>query len=379
MEQQPQKKKPNKIGKKINKGITKKYGKLFKIKFWAIVGIVGLIVMLVIGVTSSMQSFTSSKKSSGSTIVGGSKPLSEDVKKWQSVVERYCKEHGIPEMVPYVLAIMQVETGGRYADLMQSSESLGLPVNTLTEEASIEQGVKYLKSAWNLSKANGNDVDMLGVVQSYNFGTAYVSYLSRNSLTHNVDVAEQYSKTVVAPSLGNSSGATYSYVNEVSQKYLKPYLYTNGGNFLYSYLVQQYLGGNGSGVPTNPSEFFDQMRDEMEKFNGFPYVWGGKSPTTGFDCSGLTGYLYMKILGVDISTYTVTQYEASEAVSLSEAQSGDLIFFRGTYGSPDFISHVGIYVNETTMYDSNGSGTGYHNWQDSYWQNHSPEIRRVKN
>ncbi|MDN6964037.1 C40 family peptidase, partial [Enterococcus faecium] len=145
--------------------------------------------------------------------------------------------------------------------------------------------------------------------------------------------------------------------------YGKTYLYLNGGNFYYAELVKQYIGG-GSGNQANPSEFWGKMKTEIEKYQGWPYVWGGKNPTTGFDCSGLTANLYQFSAGITIDSYTVTQYEATEAVSIKEAKAGDLIFFRGTYGAPDFISHVGIYVNETTMYDSNSSGIGYHNWQD---------------
>lgn len=68
--------------------------------------------------------------------------LSADVLKHQSLVEKYCKEFGISDQVKIILAIMQVESGGRVADVMQSSESLGLPPNSLSTEESIKQGCK---------------------------------------------------------------------------------------------------------------------------------------------------------------------------------------------------------------------------------------------
>jgi len=66
--------------------------------------------------------------------------LSAEVLKHQPMVEKYAKEYGISEYVPYLLAIIQVESGGTAEDVMQSSESMGLPPNSLDTESSIKQG-----------------------------------------------------------------------------------------------------------------------------------------------------------------------------------------------------------------------------------------------
>ncbi|MBY6889359.1 lysozyme family protein [Clostridium botulinum] len=361
----------NKLSNRFRK---KNFTRLLRIKVWSIIIMLSILALLIIGAITSIQ--ISSNKGS-SELVGGNKPLSQSVLKWKSSVEKYCKQFGVPQLVPYALAIMEVESGGNLPDLMQSSESAGLPVNTLQYEASIEQGIKHLKNCFDDAKIYKNENDLLGIIQAYNYGKAYITYLGKHKKSHDIDIAEQYSKEVVAPSLGNTGGTTYSYVNEVSMKYNKTYLYTNGGNFFYAYLVQQYVGG-GSGVPTNPSEFYSKIKNEMEKYQGWSYVWGGKNPQMGFDCSGLTSYLYQTIVGIPLESYTVTQFEQSAPVSLDEAKSGDLIFFRGTYGSPDFISHVGIYVNKTTMYDSSSRGIGYHTWNQGYWLEHFAGVRRVK-
>lgn len=371
------------VAKKGIEKVAKKIPITLKIKIVVLTGIVCFAGLLILGSVASLQSTTSSSSSKGmsSELVGGNKPLSPEVLKWKNQVEKYANKFGIKPLVPYALAIMQVETNGNAPDLMQSSESAGLPVNSLHYEDSIEQGLKHLSMVYGIAKSYGMENNYDGIVQAYNYGVAYMHFLGKSKKPHRIDTAEEYSKNVVAPSLGNSSGQTYSYVNEVSIKSGKTYLYLNGGNYLYAELVKQYIGGKngGGGKGANPSKFWNKMKSEMEKYEGWSYVWGGKNPTTGFDCSGLTAYLYQACAGITIDSYTVTQYESSEAVSVSQAKAGDLIFFRGTYGSPDFISHVGIFVNETTMFDSNGSGIGYHNWQDSYWQSHSPEIRRVKN
>lgn len=370
------------LAKQGVKSLSKKAGTALKIKILLVTGIILIVGLtlggIFIGTLSSFQSTTSTRSGANTEIIGGNKPLSPEVLKWQKEVEKYAEKYGISPLVPYALAIMQVESGGNLPDLMQSSESAGLPVNTLGYEESIDQGLKHLSNVYNIAKSYGMENNFDGISQAYNYGVAYMHYLGKNNKEHTLETAEAYSKDVVAPSLGNTTGQTYSYVNELSIKYGKTYLYLNGGNFFYAELVKQYIGGSGSGSPANPSEFWKTMKAEMEKYQGWPYVWGGKNPTTGFDCSGMTAYLYQVSAGITIDSYTVSQYNVSEPVSVKDAKAGDLIFFRGTYGAPDFISHVGIYVNETTMYDSNSSGIGYHSWQDSYWQQHSPEIRRVK-
>lgn len=73
------------------------------------------------------------------------------------------------------------------------------------------------------------------------------------------------------------------------------------------------------------------------RFLGIPYVWGGKSPSPGFDCSGLTAYVYRNSVGISIPGYSVAQSGVGKTVSRGELQPGDLVFF----GSPTH--HVGIY------------------------------------
>ncbi len=87
--------------------------------------------------------------------------LSADVLKHQSMVEKYARENGISEYVNVLLAIIQVESGGTATDVMQSSESLGLPPNSLSTEESIKQGCKYFASLLSSCKAKGmNDINV---------------------------------------------------------------------------------------------------------------------------------------------------------------------------------------------------------------------------
>ena len=99
--------------------------------------------------------------------------LSAEVLKHQPMVEKYARENGISEYVNVLLAIIQVESGGTAEDVMQSSESLGLPPNSLDTENSIKQGCKYFASLLSSCKNQGID-DLNVAIQSYNYGGGYV-------------------------------------------------------------------------------------------------------------------------------------------------------------------------------------------------------------
>ncbi len=113
-------------------------------------------------------------------------------------------------------------------------------------------------------------------------------------------------------------------------------------------------------------ETFAAILKEAEKYVGYPYVWGGSSPNTSFDCSGFVSYVYNQCgwsfgrLGAqglyNISTRT------------SSPKPGDLVFFTGTYDTPG-ISHVGIYVGDGWMLHC-GDPISYANLNTSYWQSH---------
>lgn len=213
--------------------------------------------------------------------------ISEAVLKWKSVVQSECEKWEITDYVNVILAIMMVETGGSKPDIMQSSESQGWPVNTIDNERdSIKYGVEHFAKTVKATKEKGTDY--WSAVGGYNFGTAYIGYVAQHGKTHTLEIAEEYSKNVVAPSLGNSSGQTYSYVNEISKKYGKTYLYLNGGNFFYVEMVKQYLvegssgsdpeGGTPSGAPTMqvPAEYKNKL--SVRAYNGINYNSSGSYP-----------------------------------------------------------------------------------------------------
>lgn len=161
-------------------------------------------------------------------------------------LEKYTKFYGISDYIGLAYALIMVENPGTNGsdDIMQSSESAGLAPNTLSGEASVKQGCKHL--AEQIKNGQDQNVDIWGVMQGYNFGSAYIPWLANRGGKNTTDLAEVYSRDVVAPSLGNTTGATYSYVNAVSQADERTYLYLNGGNFHYAAMIRQYVQVNES-------------------------------------------------------------------------------------------------------------------------------------
>ncbi|TPV39601.1 bifunctional lytic transglycosylase/C40 family peptidase [Bacillus dicomae] len=307
------------------------------------------------------------------------KNLPPEVMRWQAMVEQECAAQGVPELVPYVLAIIMVESNGiseKLPDIMQSSESQGWAMNTISNpKDSIYYGVMHLKGAFDDAKMLGIN-DLLAIVQTYNFGRNYVHWLAANNKTHSIQTADYYSLTVVAPAGGNKNGTTIGYSQAVAIAYNGGYRYINGGNFFYAEMVKQYLSFDNGTAPVNGSETFKKIMEEALKYNGNPYVWGGKTPAQGFDCSGLTSWAF-RAAGVNLNGSASEQYYATVEVDPKDAQPGDLVFFKGTYGGPDHVSHVGIYVDANTMYDSENAGIGYHQFTSAGWQKYYAGIRRV--
>ena len=244
----------------------------------------------------------------GNSQFGGA-TVSMEVLAHKPMVEKYAKEYGVSEYVNVLLAIMQVESGGTAKDVMQSSESLGLPPNSLDELA-----------------------------QSF-------------AKEHSGGVKVDYPNSIA---ISMNGGWRYSY-----------------GNMFYVALVKQYLV---------TSQFDDEtaqaIMNEALKYEGWKYVFGGSSPTTSFDCSGLVQWCYGKA-GISLPRTAQAQYDATQHISLSEAKAGDLIFFHSTYNSGTYITHVGIYVGNNRMYHA-GDPIGYTDLTSSYWQQHLAGAGRIK-
>lgn len=160
----------------------------------------------------------------------------KQVMTYQSMVQEVLAEHDTKANEELVLAMIYTETKGESADVMQSSESATGYTNTITDsKESIRQGVIYLTE--NLQLAEEKGVEVWTAVQAYNFGPAYIDYIAQNGGEHTLALTEEYSRTVVAPSLGNSTEETYTYFHPLALLNGGK-LYVNGGNIYYAREVQ---------------------------------------------------------------------------------------------------------------------------------------------
>ena len=122
-------------------------------------------------------------------------------------------------------------------------------------------------------------------------------------------------------------------------------------------------------------EVFAAIINEAEKYLGYPYVWGGSSPSTSFDCSGFVSWV------INHSGWDVGRLGAQglcnicTPVSSANVKPGDLVFFTGTYDTPG-VSHVGIYVGNNMMIHC-GDPISYANLNSSYWQSHFYRYGRL--
>ena len=122
-------------------------------------------------------------------------------------------------------------------------------------------------------------------------------------------------------------------------------------------------------------EVFAAIIKEAEKYLGYPYVWGGSSPSTSFDCSGFVSWV-INHSGWDVGRLGAQGlYNICTPVSSANVKPGDLVFFTGTYDTPG-VSHVGIYVGNNMMIHC-GDPISYANLNSSYWQSHFYRYGRL--
>lgn len=282
--------------------------------------------------------------------------LSQAVLQYEEIVHGALLEYELEEHTPLVLAIMMQESGGTASlDVMQASESIGLPPNTITDPIySIEVGVAHFKKV--LAKQERLGVDLDTAIQSYNYGSGYMDFVAANGGKHSEALAQAFSEQQAAK-LGWQSYGDPEYVAH----------------------VKRYVGTMREGEVidiANAPANFQVVYETMLQFDGYPYTFGGMSPTTSFDCSGLMMWAFRKI-GVNLPRTAQEQYNVSQKITADELQPGDFIFFTGTYNAGRPVTHIGMYVGNGKMFDANGGGIGFTDLNDHYWQEHLYGYGRI--
>ena len=212
----------------------------------------------------------------------------------------------------------------------------------LTEDVVVE--VRYRTETHTDSEGNDYEVEV-----PYNYYICYVTLKNKN-LSHlpvyllSEDQMSRYA--IYMATLGNRPDLF------PGSEYIGKYTETPEG---YE-VPQEYLD----------DEPFAAILSEAEKYIGYPYVWGGSSPATSFDCSGYVSWV------INHSGWNVGRLGAQGLYNIctptSNPQPGDLVFFKGTYDTPG-VSHCGIYVGDNKMLHC-GDPIGYANLNTSYWQSH---------
>jgi len=264
-----------------------------------------------------MELYARSEEPTGINIdwAPGTADVSELVSRYEPIVRKYLEQKGLGQYTQIVLAMIQQETGGRYLDVMQSSESLGMKPNTLTDpELSIQAGVNHFAAV--LQSAGGN-VEL--ALQAYNFGGGYINYANTHG-GHSELVAKEFSEMMKAK-MG----------------------WKRYGDPLYVQHVMRYYNEADTSIPSSNGQIFNvvQVMNVIQPYMGYPYRWGGRSPATSFDCSGLLEWSFGQI-GINISGTAATQYKKTVAVPADQAIPGDLVFWNTT--SARYVSHVGMYL-----------------------------------
>jgi len=131
-------------------------------------------------------------------------------------------------------------------------------------------------------------------------------------------------------------------------------------------------------APTKAPGMTDRIQGVLSKamtLLGTPYRWGGESESGGFDCSGLVGYVYRSVLGMDLPRVSRQMAQSGEQVERTALAPGDLVFF----GLRGRVNHVGIYVGEGRFLHapSRGKVVRVDNLANAYWAGRFMQGRRV--
>ncbi|EBH4247512.1 lytic transglycosylase [Listeria monocytogenes] len=303
--------------------------------------------------------------------------ISPAVEAYRSVVEKECIANDIPECVDIILAMIMQESGGSVPDVMQSSESKGLPPNTITDPVeSIKVGVAYFSQGYKKARKEAKMNPKETAIQGYNYGSGFIGWVIKNGGGWTADRAVEFAR-IQSNGQKRSGGVRdgqYAYGDQLYVQHVMAYLQPNVGE----------NGGTGS-TKGGTKEVEKAISTGSSIVGKSPYVWGGGRSDVDikarrFDCSSFVRWCYSEAginLGPVGSTTTDTLVNKGKAVSKKDMKRGDLVFF-DTY---KVNGHVGIYLGDGKFINDNSSkGVWIDEMSNSYWNStFKGVVRRVTN
>lgn len=217
------------------------------------------------------------------------------------------------------------------------------------------------------------------------FSQQYILTLTEETETRTDDEGNEKEYRILNVTLENKNlnMLANTYLDEEQRELYGIYLESKGNR---DYLFADDIYSNTVQAPTYTipgaalsDATFRRLITEAERYLGYPYVWGGSSPSTSFDCSGFVCWVFQNS-GVYPLSRTTAQgiYNQCAIIPRSQAKPGDIIFFTGTYNAGEPVTHVGIYVGDGMMIHC-GNPIQYASIDSSYWTQHFYAIGRLGN
>lgn len=298
---------------------------------------IGLIISILIVVSSIFLVFSYDEEET--RITASAKNIPESVLKHKGTIIKYMRKYNIPDKyLPYILAQATQESGGKEPDIFQASESKynGQMGMIKSAEESIEHAMKRWREIIDEIDRRKLIFSVELVLQTYNFGSGYLDWVANHGRKWTEENAESFSKHKLAT--------------------LKNWNYNKYGDIHYIKNIYRYLNleRNYKNIQNISDATIKTVIDEAYSFLNVPYELYGNNPPYCIDCSAFTMRVYKKI-GINFSHSAQAQYEAvtdngkNLKTKISDLEIGDLVFFKGTYNTSKYITHVGIYIGNGKM------------------------------
>ena len=244
----------------------------------------------------------------------------------------------------------------------------GYFVNNATGQTELHRGVEI-----NVKEGTEVQSAMNGTVTATGYSGTFGNYVVTQDedgvqikYAHLQNIAVSEGVAVTTDTIIGTTGSTGSATG--SQLYLE--LVKDGIYYNPVFYIATGEGGLYGGGGSYDDETVQRLFTEAEKYLGMPYVWGGSSPETSFDCSGFVSYVFTNSGVCNMGRLTAQGiYNICTPVAPEEAKAGDIIFFTGTYVAGEPVTHVGIYAGDGQMIHC-GDPIQYTSINSPYWQSH---------